>query len=381
MEKTDINQLFEAYIQGNYTKADLDQLLAAISEGRLSEDQLSRVFEQGEDSNGIDLLVVDHIAANIERRLKIAIQPPKTRKISWIAYAAALVLSLGVSLYFYINRSDKGGTAQEIVSVADVVPGTNRAILKSDKGTLINLDEEKGKIYSKDGKISYEDGQSVATDIAQHFTLETPRAGQYQAVLPDGSKVWLNAASSVSFPKAFSATERVVEITGEVYFEVAHETNRPFKVRMNGQQITVKGTSFNIHAYKDEQTTYTTLVTGRVEVATTSGKKLQLVPGQVLSNNGAAPQITNANLEVALAWKNGYFLFDKEPLTNVMKQISRWYDVDVTYASGELVDEVFGGSISRSKNLREVLDILQTTGDVRFTIDNNTVTVYRKRTK
>lgn len=383
MEKVDLEIVFQRYIDNAYTEADLNALLEAIAKDKLDGVLTSKVLEKlTRDNENVDEELVEHIAMRVDQKLEGILLPTKVKRFTWLPYAAAILLFLGIGLYFYSIRTDDTIVKTEIVSTGNVAPGSNKAVLRINGGEVIALDEEKGQIITKEGAVVYADGAAVAagkSEVAQ-YVLSTPRAGQYQAVLPDGTKVWLNAASSISFPQQFSSSERIVSIAGEVYFEVAHEPNRPFKVKMNGQLITVKGTTFNVNAYEDasERTSYTTLITGKVEVLTDKGRVLQLIPGQELTNDGVSQMVKVANTEMAIAWKNGYFLFDKEPLKNVMQQLSRWYDVRVEYTAGQQLEEVYGGSISRSITLREALDILETIGDVGFAIQGNKVIVYKK---
>lgn len=380
MEGTDLESVFQRYLDNEYTEADLNLILEAIVNGDLDKTMTAAVLQRLSFDDSVDNDLVDHIADNVEQHLSRTIKPTKVRKLSWISYAAAILFFLGIGLYFYSIRSDRSDTSLQMVQDDDIPPGTDKAILTLEGGNAIDLDGKKGQIITKDGIITYADGESVTeTESRQtRYTLSTPRGGQYQAILPDGTKVWLNAESSLSFPPKFSSSDRVVNMSGEIYFEVAHESNRPFKVNMNGQVITVKGTSFNVNAYPGEEVNYTTLITGKVEVLTEKGKLLQLKPGQVLSNDGLRQVIQQANTEEAIAWKDGHFLFDKKPLKEVMKQISRWYEVDVEYASDDVYFEVYGGGFSRNADLRTALNVLEVTGDVKFKIVGKKVLVYKK---
>jgi len=206
-------------------------------------------------------------------------------------------------------------------------------------------------------------------------TISTPVGGQYTVVLPDGSKVWLNAASSLKFPTAFTGTERRVELTGEGYFEVAKNKHMPFKVNFNREEVEVLGTHFNISAYPDEAVTRTTLLEGSVRISKNNIKKI-LVPGQqaISSMQTGGFNIAEVNTDEAIAWKNGLFLFHNENIRSIMKKIARWYNVDVNY-QGSFTNQEYGGRISQSKNLSEILKNLELTGTIHFKIEGRRVTV------
>ena len=190
-------------------------------------------------------------------------------------------------------------------------------------------------------------------------TLSTPRGGQYMLTLEDGTKVWLNAASSIKYPSAFSAGERTVELTGEAYFEVAKDAGRPFAVKVNGMAVNVLGTHFNVMAYGNEEATAVTLLEGAVNV-TKDKDKVSLRPGQqaLLKTGGALKVINNVNLEETVAWKNGYFQLDHTKLAVLMRQVERWYNVDVVY-EGKIPNRQFGGKIYRNSDIKDVIKILE----------------------
>lgn len=383
-DNQEFDYLFQKYIKGRCSREELDQLLVYLErdifenrfEGRLEEElHMPSLYEE------------DEIVRNIANTAQIRIQDriiPKTKTIrrnyTYYAVAALLAIVFGLGFYFLRMRDrDEAGIEETFSQVQDVAPGGNKAILKFSDGSPIVLDSEKGKILTVDGSIVYGDGQEVSAPKSNSLvTMSTPRGGQYQAVLPDGTKVWLNAESSIEFPVQFAKEERVVQVEGEVFFDVVHDADRPFKVKMERQQLTVKGTTFNVHAYKEEKSSYTTLLSGKVDIFTDKGKDIKLIPGQTLSNDGSKLEVLQLNTESIVAWKDGYFIFDKEPLQSVMQKISRWYDVEIAYAPGDKVEEIFGGSISRGVNLSEVLNILEITGDVKFTIEGRKIIVHKK---
>jgi ferric-dicitrate binding protein FerR (iron transport regulator) len=224
-----------------------------------------------------------------------------------------------------------------------------------------------------DGQIVY----SVAAEDGQILqnTISTPRGGQYRVILPDGTNVLLNAASSLVYPTAFKGVERLVQLNGEAYFEVAKNKNMPFRVKSGGQTVEVLGTHFNINAYEDENSIKTTLVEGAVKVSSSIGSSL-IVPGQqaVLSREGnGAIFRRNVNIDKEIAWKDGMFSFENDDVKSVMRSIARWYNVDVSY-KGDLSDIVFSGEIFRTAKLSEVFEILKL-NNVQLDVQGKTIIV------
>ncbi|RZJ76387.1 MAG: FecR family protein, partial [Flavobacterium sp.] len=254
-----------------------------------------------------------------------------------------------------------------------IVPGSNNAVLTLANGNQISLnDKENGILASqsgviitknKDGQLQY---QIKADAPAGINTISTPRGGQYQLILVDGTKVWLNAASSITFPTQFNGSERKVEIIGEAYFEVAKNAKKPFKVKSKNQIIEVLGTHFNVNTYDDEAADKTTLLEGSVSVNKIANGKVQtntskiLKPGQqsTVSANQSQILVATADEDEAIAWKNGYFKFNKADIQSIMRQVSRWYNVDVEF-KGEMNKDLFVGKINRSEHVEEVLNILE----------------------
>lgn len=219
-------------------------------------------------------------------------------------------------------------------------------------------------------------GKTNGQDHAGYNLIETPRAGQYQINLPDGTKVWLNAASSLRYPSRFSGSKRIVALTGEGYFEVAKNKQHPFVVKTDRQEVQVLGTHFNINSYTDESSTNTTLVEGSVRVTTLDGKNRLLKPGEQSQLKGDEIEVSDVDTENVLSWKNGDFVFKGDDFKSIMRKISRWYDVEVIY-QGDFDDLKFGGYISRTKNISSVLSIMESTGKVHFNIKDKRITVSR----
>jgi transmembrane sensor len=300
----------------------------------------------------------------------------------WSA-AAAIFLLIISSIFFLTTRKEQENIVQNNTYPQDRLPGGERAVLTLSDGSVILLDSAGNGVLAKQGSteiIKRKDGQLVYSgsdkkqDEIVYNLLQTPRGGQYNITLPDGSKVWLNAASSLKYPVSFAGKERRVEITGEAYFEIAKDVSRPFKVQMKQMEVEVLGTHFNINGYDDELSIRTTLLEGKVRVGS-GGKSNYLKPGQQaqVSSSGNMKMVDDVNLEETVAWKDGFFQFENSDIQSVMRQLSRWYDVDVQYKG--TVSKHFIGGISRDVNLSQVLTMLQQTGEVKFIIEGQKIIV------
>ena len=322
-------------------------------------------------------------------------------KTGWFRYAAAVVLIAGSAIWYMVQhrpvRNEQPSLVESIRQAgADVPPGGDKAVLTLADGRQIVLDNapngnlaQQGTtkiIKLENGQLAYKAGAASTKDILYN-TISTPRGGQYQMVLPDGSRVWLNAASSIKFPTAFAGNVRNVEITGEAYMEVAKNVKAPFTVRANDMSIAVLGTSFNINAYTDEAEATTTLVEGSVNVKSL-GKEALLKPGQqaqVMQQAGAAKQqagaakqplqvVNDVDIEKVVAWKNGLFDFNGAGVGEVMRQLSRWYDIEVAYEKGIPTIE-FAGKMSKNVSLVNVLKGLEGAG-MRFRLEGKKLIIF-----
>lgn len=302
--------------------------------------------------------------------------------------AAAAVLLVLVSVYFIYNSSNRQPDLAKISSQKqrfknDIPPGTNKAVLTLADGSTIVLDDEANgalatqgttKVLKFNGKVSYQIAQQSSEEILYN-TISTPRGGQYQVVLPDGSEVWLNAASSIHFPTVFQSNERKVEVTGEAYFEITKNKFKPFIVSVNKSQVEVLGTHFNVMAYEDEALLKTTLLEGSVKFVNGNTTKI-LVPGQQseLKKDGVVAVASDVDVDDVMAWKNGIFHFEGEDIGTVTRQLSRWYDVDVEYR--KKVDDLFYAEMPRNTKLSDALKALELTGKVHFEIDGKKIIVH-----
>ncbi|HTN05904.1 FecR family protein [Agriterribacter sp.] len=290
------------------------------------------------------------------------------------------------SLLFYFGGKEKKLPAVAAAgAVKDISPGGTRAMLTLGDGSTIILDSSSNgqlgvqgntRVVKMDnGLLHYQKQKSAADNSAIIYnTIATPRGGQYQVVLADGSVVWLNASSSLKFPAEFSDSLREVEITGEAYFEIARNASKPFRVKVKDMYVNVLGTSFNIMAYDDEATVNTTLLKGSLKISNAGNSKL-IHPGQqvLLNNKGSFQLVPDADVEGAVAWKNGKFSFSSADIKTIMRQIERWYNVDVVFERKD--DLHFTGELSRFVNVSQLLRKLELTNEVHFRIEKGRIIV------
>lgn len=325
------------------------------------------------------------LEARIFKKLNDRIETGTRSKISWaarIAVAASIVIAIGAGYWFYSNQLT--GSRYKMIAQTDIAPGKNRATLTFSNGKTILLSDAKKGVSVNASQLKYNDGSAVSSTAGVEIsasgitaegpvTATTPRGGTYEVILSDGTRVWLNADSKLTFPSKFSGSNRMVILVGEAYFEVAKNKARPFIVNCDEQRIEVLGTHFNIMAYKDETASLITLVEGSVKVNSGTAKVI-LKPGQQaeISRKNVSSIVLNneINTEQVMAWKNGYFMFENEPVESIMRKISRWYNVDIVYQDN-LQDKALFGTMSRFTNVSEVLKRLELTGLLRFKIDNH----------
>lgn len=378
MTGPEAKQLLKRYNQGNCTPEEK----ALVERWYLSESSKQSVPEDQDDfiAEKIQMWYEIRERSGIENRNK------SSRIILWgasIAAAVLIIVSIG-SNFFKANESELVQT-ESLPKVYDKNPGGNKAVLTLADGTRIVLDDAVNGTIAKQGRINISKGAdgSIIYDMPEiaglnaetvlFNTIETPKGGKYQIILPDGSKVWLNSVSSLRFPAIFSGKERNVELTGEAFFEVAKNAEKPFIVKTNDMNIFVTGTQFNVMAYSDESYSATTLVEGSVHVRNLNSD-IVLKPGeQVVSNDGAKLSKSTADVELNIAWKNGLFQFNDSDMRTVMNQISRWYDVSIEY-KGSVPEKHFGGYISRDSKLSQVLKMLEISG-VKFKLEEKKIIV------
>jgi transmembrane sensor len=384
--------LMDLYVDNKATAEEAAELRALVMSGDFEERFKEKVMELGAGipAGQLDPQIRNRILANI---LKAPLQSrPAGSAWRWVAAAAVMIIGLSAGFFLIVNDDNA-----QIASVkpAVIAPGGDKAILQLADGSQVELDSvgiggipKQGltQIVNGAGKISY--ASSERSEEVLFNKIITPRGGKYQIELSDGSKVWLNAMSSLRYPAAFSGSDRVVELTGEAYFEIAKNSKMPFKVRIpTGSEVEVLGTHFNIMAYGEEPVMKTTLLEGSVKVSSSNVKGAVLAPNQQaqIFGDGKISLLKKFDATQAVAWKNDNFIFDDTELETIMRQVSRWYDVDVVYEGNQNDQEFlksiqFIGEVSRRESAQEVLNLLKLTGAVDFVVAGRTITV-RKQTK
>jgi transmembrane sensor len=401
MNNDKLRYLLQQYFDGFISNDDCAELLDYIKNnpGEVADvvDEDMLMLDEGPELDaGEKSRVLNNIKTD-KRFNKSTKEPQKGRIIAFfttVAKVAAVVTLFGTVGFYFIskNKSAKNENQVAVVKPGPILPGSNKAILTLANGSTIVLDNkangtiaQAGKVQVNkvtNGKLVYNanpaDAQAKVIDNSLVYnTLSTPRGGEYQVVLPDGTHVWLNSASSISYPVEFAGNERRVKLTGEAYFEVAKNKDKPFYVTSNNAQVKVLGTHFNISAYADDAEMATTLLEGSVQLSK-NGTELILKPGWQarISNSADATQIkvSQANITEVMAWRNGYFIFSDDNIATIMKKVSRWYDVDVVQ-KGSFTNQNFGGTFYRSKGINELLNGLEKIGKVHFKIEGRRVTV------
>ncbi len=400
--------LMKKYLENKISRLELNELLEMAGDLENSEafsDLLRKYWETVKETapqSNPDLVERFNRLLDSESGKKQPV-PVYAKQRAAFRYRAAAVaigtLLLGTALYFWSGTQKprvqlaKSDTRQKQYA-KELKPGTDGAILTLDDGRQIDLDSngnttlelrEKNIAINKNGKISYQHTQQTKAAVFYN-TVTTVKGKQYQVELSDGSRVWLNAASSIRFPVIFTGAERMVDITGEAYFEVAKQRaanskgNTPFIVRFHTPagteaMVRVLGTHFNINTYGDETSAKTSLLEGSVQVMLKDGKPALLTPGQQarIDRTNQVDVANNVDMDAVIAWKNGYFSFNKTDLTSLMRQIARWYNVDVVY-QGAVPDRIFGGEISRSSDASQVLKILEES-KINFKIEGKKIIV------
>jgi len=397
-----IAYLVKQYITSSCTFEEYQELLALlkveteetkthINELLLEEVRNSRYHKAEEQVNWQQML-----QSVLQHQEVAAPAPVRTMRVfSKIAIAAVVVVGIGLIAWWWLQGgAGKPKDSPSVATTTDIMPGKNGAILTLSNGQTLVLDSVHNgaltalpglHITKHDSLIVYgaAAGNNEHKAAMAYNTLSTPRGRQFRVVLSDGTKVWLNASSSIHYPAAFEGKERIVEITGEAYFEVAKNAARPFVVHIvsgTGKpagQVEVLGTHFNVNAYDDEENVRTTLLEGRVNVQSAIGNPQSAIlkPGEqaVMAAHSPLTIDHSPGIEQVMAWKNGYFQFERADIQTVMRQIARWYDVDIQY-KGAVTKDKFGGSIPRDATLSQVLHALEQSL-VHFTIEGKKVIV------
>lgn len=406
MQDQRIRYLLSQYISGRLTEAEQQELSSILSSTEYEpfvQQELRRLLEDSAAGSGesesegqsrglaedgpVDrhpildrVLSIDKTTGNAAR---VAFLRPRSWK--WAAAAAVLLIAGGIGYHALLTVHEQKPLATRPSPVKnDIAPGSNRALLTLANGTQVVLTGAQNGLLSRqgntkvikldNGQLAYDAGSPTPGGKTIYNTVSTPRGGEYQVILPDGTKVWLNAASSLRFPTAFTDKDRTVLLTGEAYFEVAPGKDKPFIVQAGETRTRVLGTHFDVMAYQDEKAIRTTLLEGAVKMEKDQTGSL-LEPGDQGVFEPGSDRLTTkkVNVEATVAWKDGYYYFDRTKMEDVMRQISRWYDVDIVYQGAVPQDEIVG-KIPRTAYVSEVLHIMELIG-IRFRIDGRKIIV------
>jgi len=378
-------------------RKDAEQLLDRYRAGTCTDGERRLVeawFNQELAFHGLDADVDWEVA---ESAIWNRVEPPKRLPISkWLPYVAAVIVAMATGTWYFASHRPMEGSEVVSLEEVDVAPGGNRATLTLADGRKIPLDEAQGGIVIRNSEITYSDGNQLAdidgSDMQSSSRLlevSTPKGGTYQITLPDGSRVWLNAASKLQYPAQFDGDERLIALEGEAYFDIVpmqkaddltkQTLDVPFKVVTNSQTVHVLGTEFNISAYADDGETKTTLVAGKVRVAATERSAShaepavsELEPGQQATTRGSRLEIRNVDVFDYTAWREGMIVLNGARLTDVMRQVERWYDVTIE-VSALKANKTAYVVINRNENLSSVLKALEETYQVEFKLKGRRV--------
>ncbi|MFD2555088.1 FecR family protein [Sphingobacterium tabacisoli] len=379
---SDINEIYQRFLNRECTPAEVDLLMEHFRQQENATDILNLIQTQLDHEEAVideqDRVSAAHNWSRIESHIHSKSRVRKLKNFWWSAVACLFLLAIGVMFYFY--KTNSFSAVDNVAKLTEPIkPGSNRATLTFADGSTVALSPTQGGVVVGE-TMTYDDGSTISSKKVTYATLATPRGGQYRVTLPDGTKVWLNAASSLQYPTLFDGDERKVRLTGEAYFEVAHKEDQPFVVETAQQSLKVLGTVFNINAYEEEGKTSTTLLEGKVAVRSNDlqgTKSATLAPGQqsILEETGL--RVVPVDVQDAIAWREGKFLFSHSDIYSVMRQIARWYDVEIIY-EGDLSAVLFTGSMSRFADIHTVVQNLELTREIELNIQGRRVVVKKR---
>ncbi|HEV8084030.1 MAG TPA: FecR domain-containing protein [Chitinophagaceae bacterium] len=390
MDQELLKELLSQYLSGKLSLAQKHRLADLLKHEEYREQFESIVRNDfledkylGEENLELKSAIQNFLSKEISRTTK---KPAKLLRFRRLVAAASVILFLAAvsSLFIFQKSNSNLTTATTVKNVShDIPPGKTGAVLTLSDGSKIVLDSLQGsvglqghsQVINRNGLLSYS-VKNNSSEVAYN-TMSTPVGRQYQVILADDTKVWLNAASSITYPTSFPGDDRKVSITGEAYFEVVHDARKPFHVMINDIEVRVLGTHFNINAYENEDATKTTLIEGSVKV-TKNNSNILIAPGQqaiaINGNNDLPVKKKEVDLDEVLAWKNSKFIFQDADIKSIMRQLERWYGITASY-DGNVTNEEFVGVISRNVNISQILAMLEKTGRVGFRIQGKNIIV------
>lgn len=385
MDDQKLIELSDKYLKGIATEEE-KKLLHDWYDAIKADEEEMVITESLQTEDAIRQSILSGLQQKIHSLPKEKQQAPIFTLRKKLAAASVIIFLLAAGYLFFADSQKTNQAVLETVKKSAsplMAPGGDKAILTLANGTQIVLDSTGNGALARQGaatiikngnQLAYQTRAGETTEILYN-TLTVPRGGRYQLVLPDGTAVWLNSLSTLRFPATFTGKERRITITGEAYFEVTKNPDRPFIVAANGIEVEVLGTHFNIMAYTDEEAIKTTLVEGSVKLRS-GNKEMIIKPGEQarVAKNGSMNRIADADVEQALAWKNGFFHFNETNIKEIMRQVQRWYDVEVAY-QGSTNDLDFSGVFSKKAYAWDLLKVLEATETVHFKIEGKKITV------
>ncbi|MBS1567414.1 MAG: FecR domain-containing protein [Bacteroidetes bacterium] len=392
MDRIRIEYLLGQFSKGRLTEEEKEELNSLLTHQQREEfeEQIAGMIASGnlhteteddalDDASFAKIMAADKPVKNITTGFF-------ARNRIWIGAAAAfLVCALTGTFLFFRHQRRQNAPAPIARQLPEKQPGRNTAILTLADNSMVELGDGSDKIIGSQGRsqvvitggrLAYL-GQKTGASAVAYNRVTTPRGGEFALTLSDGTRIWLNAASALRFPASFTGPAREVELDGEAYFEVAADKEHPFEVTIRGKKVQVLGTQFNVMGYDDEAAIVTTLVDGSVQVASPGQPARTLVAGQhaVIDNQQSGIQVEQADVDEETAWKNGRTYFNGADIRQIMRQVSRWYNVDVQFL-GEANKLKFTCTVARKDKLSKLLQLLELTGTVRFTMQGNTIIVH-----
>ncbi|WP_113635410.1 FecR family protein [Nubsella zeaxanthinifaciens] len=390
MKNNRLQFLLQLLVDNKINERELEELASLMQQpenDEIIDAQLKNTWENLSSSEKLNDTLYHQITSH-QRFTQSIVEEERNSKWGslrnkWYYVAATILLSFGIGMSIYLFSNLKKTQVQLANRVTPTAPTNDHVMLTLSSGKKVALEElALGKIVTegnigitknKEGQLVY-DLSSINDDgTLDYNTISTPVGSNYQVILSDGTKVWLNAKTTLKFPAVFKGTNRQVELSGEAYFEVAHNEKQPFLLTAKGMTVQVLGTHFNVSAYDDDQLVKTSLLEGAIK-ANYQTKSLLLKPGQQAVLSESKLSQSGFNEDDVMAWKSGYFIFRNEPIQEIMKEISRWYHIEVAY-QGNLTKEEFGGKYLKNSSLKELLSSLELTGKVKFKMEGRRVTV------
>lgn len=390
MDQNRINYLLRQFASGEITATELNELeiICALPDQEALMAHISTLIAQEstqapQNTQPASEKIFNEVISSDKPAIG---QVRPIRRYRMFAAAAVLLLIVTTGAYFFFRKEEQNNTIAESKPVKpEKNPGRNTAVLTLADGSKIELDSAGNGIIAtqgatnvllQQGQLAYDAQQNTTEKSVAYNTITTPRGGEFAITLPDGTKVWLNAASSLRFPTVFTGGKRKVELTGEAYLEVAEDKAHPFEVQIRDVNVSVLGTQFNIMGYDDEPTLVTTLVSGSVKVEAAGKSPQMLVPGEhaILNHTSGSLSVEKADIVEETAWKNGQIHFNGANIRQIMRQVSRWYDADIVF-KGNVADLDFTCTVSRKDKLSKLLALLELTGAVHFTMENGKIIV------